>query len=643
MYKEHYIKIKIKTIDSNIHDVKISLYEKVSDLKKYVENVTKIAKNKQRLIFQGRVLSDEMQIKDCKLEDGHVIHLVEQTINQVIGGETNERPSLVDDNHRNFLDMLLGSIPSLSNSISNRQSDNANYLTNLFSNTFNNLHIIPESFKSLEQRNNFNKVEHIEVIKQNINNMNEIIKATVNLSTNSNTKQLFNTNLLNGTNPMNPNNKKYYSFKIGQWIDAQDTLEQWLEAQILDIKDNKAYIHYSGWQNDWNEWLPLESPRLALFRTYTLQSPFVKYNSSFPNSKSDNDRNVIFTNVQNFDNFDNLDDIVNFLDTTREKIIKFTIEKENLFKKQKMQSSYEEITYRENLFNLSIMQMYPILDRLGRLLTDFANYMFNYSFRKFEENIEKFKSNFSSNDLNFSNINNEGLLNHKIFLFQKLTQIPIMRNSGEIAEANNLHRPRVGIIIGMNNEGLNRINTNANSNNIVINRFSNLSVKREINYNYTNSINKILSTKKEAMIQTINTNTYKMYPIYEQSFSFYKFKSKNNFSIINEHDMNIMSIKNKQNIRVIKPSISIKKDEKKITKKIEKIEIEAKNKKEVSDLQSIVSNITKTTTKLVSSIKILKNDTNLIEGKVQELKISNPDTTKIKRYESKTKKILIKK
>ena len=43
------------------------------------------------------------------------------------------------------------------------------------------------------------------------------------------------------------------NFHKGQWIDAKDTVDQWLEAQVLDINSSSTgtslFIHYIGWPN----------------------------------------------------------------------------------------------------------------------------------------------------------------------------------------------------------------------------------------------------------------------------------------------------------------------------------------------------------------------------------------------------------
>lgn len=57
----------------------------------------------------------------------------------------------------------------------------------------------------------------------------------------------------------------------GQWLDVKDTVAQWLEATVLDVDvlGRRIFVHYNGWPPRWDEWLPFESPRVAPFRSMT--------------------------------------------------------------------------------------------------------------------------------------------------------------------------------------------------------------------------------------------------------------------------------------------------------------------------------------------------------------------------------------
>ena len=60
-------------------------------------------------------------------------------------------------------------------------------------------------------------------------------------------------------------------WRVGDMIDALDTVNTWLEARVVDVnvKDELLYIHFDGWADKWNEWIPAKSKRLARYRTNT--------------------------------------------------------------------------------------------------------------------------------------------------------------------------------------------------------------------------------------------------------------------------------------------------------------------------------------------------------------------------------------
>jgi len=63
-------------------------------------------------------------------------------------------------------------------------------------------------------------------------------------------------------------------FFIGQWVDVQDTVDQWLEAQVIGTRNTtegpQIYVHYNGWPDRWDEWIDNSSPRVLPLHTKTL-------------------------------------------------------------------------------------------------------------------------------------------------------------------------------------------------------------------------------------------------------------------------------------------------------------------------------------------------------------------------------------
>ena len=75
----------------------------------------------------------------------------------------------------------------------------------------------------------------------------------------------------------------------GQWVDVKDTVDQWLDAQVIEVsEDNRMVkIHYNHWSTRWDEWIETKSPRIMPFRYHTRQSIITHYHSPFPNKKPD--------------------------------------------------------------------------------------------------------------------------------------------------------------------------------------------------------------------------------------------------------------------------------------------------------------------------------------------------------------------
>jgi hypothetical protein len=121
-------------------------------------------------------------------------------------------------------------------------------------------------------------------------------------------------NLTECSEPYNETNSTLTEFDFkkrklvkGQWVDVKDTINQWLEAQVIDVQNNKVFIHYNGWGTRWDEWIDMDSDRIRPFRYYTQQIEIYNHHSPFPNYKPDADVNMQGTTQSDF--FDSFDDL----------------------------------------------------------------------------------------------------------------------------------------------------------------------------------------------------------------------------------------------------------------------------------------------------------------------------------------------
>ena len=72
------IYLRVKTLDSNTHHVSVVDSDTVTELKRKVCDQTGVDVDRQRLIFQGKVLKDDKNVNFYAIRDGMTIHMVER-------------------------------------------------------------------------------------------------------------------------------------------------------------------------------------------------------------------------------------------------------------------------------------------------------------------------------------------------------------------------------------------------------------------------------------------------------------------------------------------------------------------------------------------------------------------------------------
>ena len=56
---------------------------------------------------------------------------------------------------------------------------------------------------------------------------------------------------------------------MGDLVDALDKSSLWRIGKVVQIDEKSALIHFVGWENKWNEVIPLETGKLKPFRFAT--------------------------------------------------------------------------------------------------------------------------------------------------------------------------------------------------------------------------------------------------------------------------------------------------------------------------------------------------------------------------------------
>ena len=479
MMTSNEITIKIKTLNTTTFPITIYKKAKISELKSEIFKKVRIHKNNQKLIFQGRVLDNDKYITDYKIDQYDVIHLVETDSREYQAPPSNNtnsnRNSTFDEYERmiNSIFPPLDSILNLNfrsnnnqnnqNTINNNQNNinnnnnNQNVINNSAAN-YNDTEGIFDSFKYLLKYKTYNFIKAGEVITQNYDNLYNMYNNLIdlNMDNSKSIKKLYSSNY--NTN-----------FKVGQWIDIKDRYDSWIEGQITAINNNRIKVQYMGMPPNMNEWIEKKSDRIALFRTYTSQKNLKNFYSLYPNKSNEYNREQIhaqenipiyYTGIKKFEPLNN--HLILFMDLFKEKIRGLLKVKETLDRGVGNFETKEDFLDNERFYFLGCMQIFPLLDRFGRIMIDLANYLMYNSYKYFEDNIFNFRKNVYDESLRFMNIydRRETVNKNRLQHFQTLVQFSCAKidKDENIENINNNTN---------NNNNNNIINNNENNNNNV--------------------------------------------------------------------------------------------------------------------------------------------------------------------------------
>ena len=329
----------------------------------------------------------------------------------------------------------------------------------------------------------------------------------------------------------------------GQWVYVKDTIDKWLEAQVIEISEDKkkVKIHYNHWDNRWDEWININSPRIMPFRYHTRQNTLTHYNSPSPNQKPDSGITLlsnINNNINNNDINQEINNENNFLKNMEingfvsifneiEKINKVIsgLSKSFLNENDNINSNRDIniIKEKQKKFYYNLKRLIPLMNRTGKIYSDISTF--------FEHAIINNNLDLIDKKL-FSNINNvhEDI---KFFSFEErmkivqeifgkyserertsgtLNYVPPM-NKFDTKLINNFPIMDTPLMIGRKDLNINSsfntsiINNNNNNSNII----KNMQIERfnfEYNRNNNNIIN-ILNNKKEINDPDKNENDEK--------------------------------------------------------------------------------------------------------------------------------------
>jgi hypothetical protein len=196
------MKVLIKTIDNTTFPIEVSEVDTVASLKQQIEYHTVVPLDRQRLIYRGRVLEDEVALRTYSIEDDHVVHLVLRPLKERVhenGYQASQtQPSgTAPVNESRQIEPPAPPAPP-----------------------------VPPSFEHIRQG-----FLTIRTVLSSIDTVPGFAAESAAPSTPS---------------LIQVPDKKFF---VGQWLDVKDTVSQWLEATIMDINhaNDMIFVHYNGW------------------------------------------------------------------------------------------------------------------------------------------------------------------------------------------------------------------------------------------------------------------------------------------------------------------------------------------------------------------------------------------------------------
>ena len=169
----------------------------------------------------------------------------------------------------------------------------------------------------------------------------------------------------------------------GQWLDVKDTVNQWLEATVLGVSTDgkRVQVHYNGWPSRWDEWIDADSNRIAPFRTKTVHSSATPHTSPSPIAYTHsstapvvgvNDIRYVLPRV---------DALIHSVLPLFDRVVEMGVDQRRYEKRERVSSSsssslspsnaQEEWERRDEL-RTHAEYLAPLMDRLGRLMSDLA-------------------------------------------------------------------------------------------------------------------------------------------------------------------------------------------------------------------------------------------------------------------------------
>jgi hypothetical protein len=305
--------VNVKTINNETYSVSVFPSSSIAELKSKVEEATRVEVDRQRLIYRGRVLADADTISTYQIENGNTVHMVAKPANyrelqrqassqpvpntRVVTGQQNSSAAALPPNASvetigtgrilraggiDAIPFMLGeeSInPLIVRSLGRSGFGGLGFASALAGSAVNSAST--NAAAGTQQQGATRSHSHLENIRQGILSVHTLLSMNPAFQTQYHSPETDADNVDESSEPLPP----WRQFYCGQWVDVKDTVQQWLEATVMNVDSDRrmVFVHYNGWPQRWDEWIRWDSPRIAPFRSRTTHSVLTGTSCPTPN------------------------------------------------------------------------------------------------------------------------------------------------------------------------------------------------------------------------------------------------------------------------------------------------------------------------------------------------------------------------
>jgi len=210
------INLKILSMDEKKFNISIDKESLVKDLKEKIQTESLVPANRQRLISKGKLLDDDKKLSSYSIKDQDVIHFIARLNNDT---SNNNNTNLNDMDIQRENDLLLR----------DRHRERGNL--NLFP------FLAPMRRRVVSEVISNNDIgDNLTCIMQNNCTLSQMI-SNKTLQNNYSLEHFSGQNESKLNFPLEFIDFERREFTLGQWVDVKDTVNLWLEAKVVDLKE----------------------------------------------------------------------------------------------------------------------------------------------------------------------------------------------------------------------------------------------------------------------------------------------------------------------------------------------------------------------------------------------------------------------